>query len=208
LKEIYKIYKDTLPPKVFDRVFSTFDFLQKALGTSAQVITKKSDFLTLCLLVSYILQKFAIKCKEAKFRDFVVDFMQKIETASSTDTEGYYTYYVARSSSPDSKTQVENRFRVILRKFLDYEPTLELKDDQREFDWGQKLTIYTRAYKKARQEGKQEAKCAICRNPTPLDKGAADHIKPHNLGGKTTVENGQWTCVPCNSAKKDKYPVQ
>jgi len=208
LKEIYKIYKDTLPPKVFDRVSSTFDFLQKALGTSAQVITKKSDFLTICLLTSYILQKFAIKGKENKFRDFVVDFLHKVEIAGYTDTEGYYTYWVARSSSPDSKSQIDNRFQIMLRKFLEYEPTVEPKDPQREFDWGQKLTIYTRAYKKARQEGKQEAECAICGQPTPLDKGAPDHIKPHTLGGKTTVENGQWTCISCNSAKKDKYPVQ
>jgi len=208
LKELYQIYRDTLPLKVFDRINSTFDFLQKTLGASAQIVTKKSDFLSISLLASYLLQKFAIKGKEAKFKDFIVDFLHKVEVSPSTDTEGYYAYWVARSSSPDSRIQIENRFQIILRKFLEYDPTLELKDPQREFDWGQKLTIYTIAYKKARQEGKQEAECAICKKPTSLDKGAADHVKPYILGGKTRVENGQWTCIPCNSAKKDKYETQ
>jgi 5-methylcytosine-specific restriction endonuclease McrA len=208
LKELYQIYKDILPAKVFDRVNSTFDFLQKTLGTSAKIITKKSDFLSISLLASYILQKFAIKGKDAEFKDFIIDFLQKVEVSPSTDIEGYYAYWVARSSSPDSRKQIENRFQIILRKFLEYEPTLELKDQQREFDWGQRLTIYTLPYKKARQEGKQEAECAICKKSTALDDGAADHIKPYNLGGKTIVANGQWTCISCNSSKRDKYPVQ
>jgi 5-methylcytosine-specific restriction endonuclease McrA len=208
LKEIYEIYKNSLPPKVFERVSSALDFLQKVFGTSAQVITKKSDFLSVCLLASYVLQKFAIKGKEASLKDFIVDFLHKIELAGYTDMEGYYAYWVARSSSPDSKTQLENRFQIILRKFLEYEPTLELKDPQREFDWGQRLSIYAKAYREARQQNKQEAECKICGKPTPLDKGAADHIKPYNLGGKTIVENGQWTCIPCNSAKSDKFTSQ
>lgn len=204
LSEVYESCKDNLPPKVFDRVDSTLNFLQKTLGTSAQVIEKKSDFLSVSLLASYVLQKFAIKGKESRFKDFVVDFIHTIETAPSTDAS-YSVYYNARSSSPDSKKQIEARFRVILAKFLEFEPTLEPKDEQREFDWGQRLTLYARAYRKARQQGKIEAECAICGKSTPLDKGAADHIKPHILGGKTTIENGQWTCISCNSAKNDKY---
>jgi len=205
LKEIYEIYKDNLPPKVFERIVSTFDFLQKILGTNAKVIRKKSDFLTICLLASYVMQKFVIKGKEDKLRDFVVNFLQKIEMAGYTDTEGYYTYYVARSSSPDSKTQIERRFQIILRKFLEYEPSLEPKDEQRGFDWGQRLTLYVKAHQEAVKAGKTEAECKICGTPTPFDKGTGDHIKPHILGGKTTIENGQWTCIPCNSAKGAKY---
>jgi len=207
LKKIYDVYKDYLPSKVFERIVKTFGFLQKTLGSSAKVIRKKSDFLTVYLLASYLLQRFAIKGKENHLKDFIVDFAQKIETVNYTDTEGYYAYYVARSSSPDSKKQIETRFKIILQKFLEYEPTIEPKDPQRGFDWGQKLTIYSRAYQEARKQGKEEAVCSICGKPTPLDKGEPDHIKPYTLGGLTTVENGQWTCILCNRTKSDKYPI-
>jgi len=207
LKKMYENYKKVLPPKVFERMSSTFNFLRKTLGSSAQSIRKKSDLLTVYLIASYILQKFALKGKEEKFKDFVADFLQKVETTTFTDTEGYYSYWVARSSSPDSKGQIKNRFEIILKKFLEYDPTIEPKDVQRGFDWGQKLVIYGKAYKEARQIGKEEAECKICGKPTPLAEGESDHIKPHNLGGLTTVENGQWTCVSCNRIKSDKYSV-
>ena len=206
LKKMYKNYKDNLPPQVLERMSSTFDFLQKTLGSSAQVIEKKSDFLTIYLLASYILQKFAIKGKEEKFRGFVVDFFQKVETTTSRDTDGYYTYWVARSSSPDSKGQIETRFQIILKKFLEHEPTIEPKDIQRGFDWGQKLTIYAKAYREAGKKGKSEAECKNCGKPTPLNDGEADHIMPHAHSGKTNIENGQWLCISCNRAKRDSLP--
>jgi len=205
LKKTYKNYKDSLPPKILDRMNKTFGFLQKTLGTSAQVISKKSDFLSIYLLVSYILQRFAIKGKELMIRGFVVKFLKQVEREKYKGIGDYYSYWVARSHSPDSKTQIERRFEIILKEFLEYAPTIEPKDPKRGFDWGQKLTIYDRAYEKAQQDGKEEAECVTCKKTTPLNKGAPDHIKPHNVGGLTTVKNGQWTCISCNSAKGDKY---
>lgn len=205
LKKMYKDYKDSLPSKELHRMRKTFDFLERSLETSAQVINKKSDFLSIYLLASYLLQRFAVKGKKHKLRSFIVNFLKHVEQ----DEEGdYYNYWVARSSSPDSKAQIERRFEIILKKFLEYEPTIELKDPKRGFDWGQKLAIYTRAFEKAQRKGKKEASCAICGKRTPLNKGAADHIKPHNKGGLTTVENGQWTCIPCNSSKGDNYDIE
>lgn len=207
LKKMYKDYRDNLPPNVLANMLKTFIFLQKTLGTSAQTISKKSDFLAIYLLASYLLQRFAIKGKELKLRGFIVRFLREVETAKYEGIGDYYSYWVARSSSPDSKGQIEKRFEIILKKFLEYEPTIQPKDPQRGFDWGQKLTIYVRAYKKARQQSKEEAECKICGKPTPLAEGEPDHIKPHNLGGFTTVENGQWTCVSCNRIKSDKDSV-
>jgi 5-methylcytosine-specific restriction endonuclease McrA len=205
LRKVYNDYKDKLPPKVFDGIRSRLNFLQSTLGTSAKIVDKKSDVISIYLLASYVTQMYAIKGKESRFRNFVVDFLQKVEACGYSDKEGYYDYWVARSSSPDSKKQLENRFKIMLRKFLEFEPTLEPKDPQRGFDWGQRLTLYVKAYKEAAQTGKTEADCKICGKPTPFDKGTGDHIKPHSLGGKTTIQNGQWACIQCNSAKGAKY---
>ena len=205
LKKLYEEHKATLPPNVFSRISSTFNFLQKTLKSNAQIIRQKGDLLTVYTVASYIMQSLVIKGKEDKFRDFIVELLQNVETVTSTDTEGYYEYWVARSSSPDSKGQIYKRFRIALEKFLEYAPTMEPKDVQRGFDWGQKLAIYAKAYRQARDHGRKESACKICGNPTPFDEGEPDHIKPHNLGGLTAVENGQWTCVPCNRAKSDTY---
>lgn len=205
LKKMYEDYREGLPPKVTARMASTLDFLQLALKASAQTIKEKSDLLTVYALASYLLQKFAMKGREDKFRDFIVAFFASVERPASTDTEGYYGYWVARSSSPDSKKQIERRFGIALKTFLSYDQTIEPKDAQREFEWGQKLAIYAKAYAEARKQGKEEAACKICSKPTPLDRGEPDHIKPHSLGGLTTVENGQWTCITCNRSKSDKY---
>jgi len=209
LKKMYEDYKDKskLPSKVFDGISSRLNFLQNTMGSSAKVVNKKSDVVSIYLLASYVTQVYATKGKEGKFRDFVISFLQKVETTGYSDKEGYYDYWVARSSSPDSKKQLENRFQIMLRKFLEFEPTLEPKDPQRGYDWGQRLTLYVKAYNEAAQAGKTEAECKICGKPTPFDKGTGDHIKPHNLGGSTTIENGQWACVACNSAKGDNYPT-
>lgn len=130
-----------------------------------------------------------------------MDFLGKVENSDEADKEGYYSYWVARTSSPDSKKNINERFNIILRHFLEYAPEIKPKDMQREFDWGQKLAIYARALRQARKNHKNEALCAICGKPTPLSKGEADHIKPYKKGGLTIVKNGQWTCLKDNRSK-------
>jgi hypothetical protein len=175
--------------------------MRKSMGDKAKTIRQKSDLLSIYTLASYVLQNYAVKDEEEDLGRFVVDFLSKVEPVDESDREGYYDYSVARISSPDSKKQIEDRFDIMLKKFLIYKPNLKLKDKKRNFDWGQKLAIYAIALNKARRQKKREAVCAICKKPTPFKKGEPDHIKSHTHGGPTTVENGQWTCIRCNRAK-------
>lgn len=46
--------------------------------------------------------------------------------------------------------------------------------------------------------------CFYCGAPTPLAEGRADHVIPHARGGRTVLENGAWSCDPCNAKKSDK----
>jgi hypothetical protein len=177
--------------------------MRKVMGEKSKTIRQKSDLISLYTLASYVLQNYVVKDEEENLGNFVVDFLSKIESADDTDREGYYDYLVARISSPDSKKQIEKRFRILLEKFLIYKPNIKLKDKKRDFDWGQKLALYAIALKKARAQRKKEAVCKICGKPTPFSKGEPDHIKSHVRGGPTTVKNGQWTCKPCNRAKSD-----
>jgi len=204
LEILYNNWNEKLPPKVFDRIYVAINFLKHSMAGSSRVINKKSDLLSVYLLSSYLAQKYSIRGKEAAYKSFLVDFFAKIEHTVPTDTAGYYQYWVARSSSPDSKKQIAKRFEIILKKFLEYMPDMELKAKQRDFDFGQKLAIYDKALKKARIDGKKEAECVIGKHPTPYNRGEPDHIKAYVKGGLTTVENGQWTCREHNRSKGGK----
>lgn len=50
----------------------------------------------------------------------------------------------------------------------------------------------------------QEGICLACKEHFDYDKMEADHIVPWSQGGKTTIENGQMLCKPCNRTKSDK----
>ena len=44
----------------------------------------------------------------------------------------------------------------------------------------------------------------IIEEKTSFEEGVVDHKIPHSKGGKTTVENGQWSCIHCNLKKLNK----
>lgn len=64
----------------------------------------------------------------------------------------------------------------------------------RKFSDSQKSTIYA----------KQNGICNKCHKHFTIDKMEADHIDPWSKGGKTTLENCQMLCLPCNRRKSDK----
>lgn len=43
--------------------------------------------------------------------------------------------------------------------------------------------------------------CERCGARLKIGEGDADHILPVELGGESTVENGQWICRPCHKSK-------
>ena len=50
----------------------------------------------------------------------------------------------------------------------------------------------------------QHKTCPSCHEQFELEDMQADHIDPWSKGGKTTVENCQMMCAPCNRRKSDK----
>jgi 5-methylcytosine-specific restriction enzyme A len=47
----------------------------------------------------------------------------------------------------------------------------------------------------------QKGKCAICRFPLEPGKMHLDHIIPRTKGGKDTLNNLQFLCIPCHQKK-------
>lgn len=49
----------------------------------------------------------------------------------------------------------------------------------------------------------QEGICPMCKNHFEIDQMEGDHINPWSTGGKTTEENCQMLCKPCNRKKSN-----
>jgi hypothetical protein len=108
-------------------------------------------------------------------------------------------YQRLTSYSTDAAESLAKRLEHMQRRFFLAAPDIELVDPTRIFSEAQRLAIY-------RRDG---ARCQLrikCDGSQKLkwDHWHADHIKPHSLGGKTTVENGQVACPDCNFAKSNK----
>jgi len=129
-------------------------------------------------------------------KQFFIRFATRVGEAETSEGENaqFYDYRTYRKTSADSKDSIERRFNIILTKFLEFNQGLAPKDPKRNYDYWEKLAVYDR----------DKDICQLCSQPVTFDKGTVDHRQPYSKGGPTTLENGQWTCIPCNLAKLNK----
>jgi len=204
LQEMYTTYRTTRPPEtVTNTVKKVLNFLDKQFGEDAQIIKFNADFISLYLLAKHILENYVTsESDNIKLKEFFIDFAIKVDKAESSEKEEdipYFEYKTYRKTSADSKNSIEKRFNIILSKFLEFNPTLLPKDPNRNFNYWEKLAIYHR------DKGICQLKISEkCKGKTSFEEGVVDHKIPHSKGGKTTVENGQWSCIPCNLKKLNK----
>jgi len=102
------------------------------------------------------------------------------------------------SHSTDSEESIRWRMEFMLRHLLEQFSSLSLKDNQREFAHMQKLTIFRR------DKGICQLKLKCEGEKLAWDNWHCDHILPWSRGGKTTVDNGQVSCPPCNLSKNNQ----
>jgi 5-methylcytosine-specific restriction endonuclease McrA len=193
LEEMYSTYKTTRPSEsVTNSVEKALNFLDKQFG---EVIEFRADLVTVYLLARHLLENYAVDAN-LNLKEFLIPFLAKVGQVETSegDNAPYYDYQTYRRTSADSRTSIEKRLAVILTKFLEYNQRLLPKDPKRNYEEWEKLTLYDR----------DKGICQICRLHTAFDKGTVDHKVPHSKGGFTTIENGQWLCVPCNLKKLDK----
>ena len=179
---------------MFEQVAKTLNFLNKTLDLDAKVVRQKSDFIPIYLLASYLLRRYAVSAKETDFHDFVLKFLTitsniDLESSKVSDEDRpYFDYRLARSKSTESRRSIESGFRVILTQFLKENPNTPLKDQQRTFDYGQKLAVYTRV----------GGRCEKHEGKVNFDEAEFHHVKYYSNGGPTTVENARLLCKKCH----------
>jgi hypothetical protein len=204
LQEMYTTYRTTRPPEtVTNTVKKVLNFLDKQFGEDAKVVKFNADFISLYLLGKHIIENYVTSENDnTRLKEFFINFAIKVGEIESSEKEEdipYFEYKTYRKTSADSKNSIEKRFNILLSKFLEFNPTLLPKDPNRNFNYWEKLAIYYR------DKGICQLKISEkCKGKTSFDEGVADHKIPHSKGGKTTVENGQWSCIPCNLKKLNK----
>lgn len=207
-KNLREMYKDQ---KQFDtngtvakRVRSVLNYTARAFPAKTPELTKVNT-LSLYLLTSQLIQNYVMSGKESALANWFIEFEKKRRLDEDKDVEQrdpeMVEYQLKLSQATASLDSVQYRQEILLRDFMLCHPDLEQLDDQRIFSHEQRLAIY-RKYDGICVNPESNPDCEIQCNWNSFH---ADHIKPHNKGGKTTVANGQLLCPNCNFKKGARF---
>ena len=183
---------------VAKKIKRVLNFLDNAFPEKMPEL-RKQNVVSLYLLISELMEKYAISGREATLREWYIQFEsdRRVEQDKDEDERDpdLIRYQEKMLQAVDSKDSIEFRHRTLLTSFLLYYPELEPLDPRRAFTSEQRLTIF-RKY--------EHPVCQACGKEVKWDEFHADHMVPFSKGGKTTVANGQLLCASCNIAKSAK----
>jgi hypothetical protein len=200
-KDLKKMYEDYVKfdknGPVAKKIKRVLNFLDTAFTEKTPEL-RKQNVVSLFLLVSELLEKYAIGGKEAIFAEWFIAFenerRQEQDKPEDERQPDWIRYQETIMQAVDSKPSIEFRHKMLMTSFLSYFPELEPLDAQRAFTEEQRVTIFRR----------YNGICQSCKKEIKWDEFQADHVRPFSKGGKTTVANGQLLCTTCNIAKRAK----
>ena len=194
LRRMYETYRDRVPSGEHQSVKRTLNLLDRTFNDPSY-IRNQGDFLPIYMLVRYLRRNYAIGDNEDTIGDFVGEFLSEVENvdvknAIDIDPENrqYYDYRDARMSGALSSESFKIRFDVILGQYLEEYSDLEKKDEDRTFDYGQKLAIYQR----------DNGECQQCSGSVSFEEAEFHHVQPYAEGGPTIVDNGDLVHFECH----------
>ncbi|MBI2851144.1 MAG: DUF262 domain-containing protein [Chloroflexi bacterium] len=197
-KDLRKMYENCAKfdknGSVSKKIKRTLNFLDTAFPDKTPEL-RKQNVVSLFLLVSELLEKYAISGKETLFRDWFVKFesdrRQEQDKPEDEREPDWIHYQEVILQAVDSKPSIEFRHSMLLTSFLLSCPDLLPLDPQRIFTEEQRLAIFR----------KYDGICPVGGEKVKWGEFHADHIVPFSKGGKTTVANGQHLCPKHNLEK-------
>jgi hypothetical protein len=197
-RALEKMYKDQVRfdknGSVARKIKRVLNFLDNTFPEKTPEL-RKQNLVSLYMLVSELMEKYAITGKEAILNEWFIQFEEKRqeeqEKAEDERDSEWIRYQEKVLQAVDSKDSIEFRHKTLMSSFLSHCPDLELLDPQRGFTPEQRLAIFR----------KYNGICQKCGKQIRWDEFHADHMLPFSKGGKTVVANGQLLCVACNIAK-------
>ena len=183
------------------KIKKVLDFLLSCFPTKTPELERYSS-VSLYLLASVLIEKYAYKGYEKKLHDWFIEFEtyrreQRKLSLDDMDPE-VIEYHEKISHSTDSSDSLAIRHDYLIRKFLEVNSSIKLKDNSRNFTHEQRLAIYRR------DKGICQVKIKCSGDKCEWGNWEADHKDAWDSGGLTTVENGQVSCISCNKVKSNK----
>ena len=186
LRRMYETYRDQVPQTDRGAVRRNLNLLD-VIFDDPSFIRNQGDFLPIYMIARYLKQNYAIGGQEGTIGEFVREFLMEVENVDVQDTldvtpeeRPYYDYRDARMSGALSSESFKIRFNVLLGQYLEEYPDLRQKDEQRAFDYGQRLAIFQR----------DERTCEECGEAVKFGEAEGHHVQAYENGGSTTVDNG------------------
>lgn len=184
--------------KLAKSIRSTLNNLDSAFAEKTPELSKLTA-LSIFMIFLHLKEGFDAKNRYAEVADWFIKFetwRKSDEKRPSDERESeMVTYQEKMSSTTDGQDSVEYRHRILLTRLFEQLPDLVPLDPQRTFTHEQRLAIFRRdngiCQVQLKCEGEQ------CK----WDRWHSDHKIAWSNGGKTTVENGQVSCIACNLEK-------
>lgn len=114
---------------------------------------------------------------------------QRKAEGASPDQRLFADYLLTVQGDTDSLATRQRRAEILKKVFGGL---FEKKDDKRGFTIEQRRLLW---------HSDDRKRCPHCRKPLTWLNFTIDHIKPHALGGKSTLSNAALMCRSCNSRK-------
>ena len=114
---------------------------------------------------------------------------QRKAEGASMDQRLFADYLLTVQGDTDSLATRQRRAEILKKIFG---ALFEKKDEQRGFNIEQRRLIW---------HSEDRKRCPKCQKPLSWTNFTIDHIKPHALGGKSSLSNAAMMCRSCNSRK-------
>lgn len=200
--ELDKMYGQN---KIFTRTSKEAKNVVKILDTLLKIFPEKTpelrqfNIIALYCMVMEFERQYVFKNISNKFHAWFIEFEKDREAEDKKDEDEadpeWRTYKEKTSHATDSQDSIQWRVDFLSRNLLARFPWLSRKDNLRAFTNVQRITIFRRDKKICQIR----LKCKGTK--VSWDNWHCDHIVAWSQGGKTTVENGQTACIPCNTSK-------
>jgi len=122
----------------------------------------------------------------------IVRQQQRKAEGAGPNQRFFADYLLTVQGDTDSLATRQRRAEILKKVFGGL---FEKKDEQRDFTIEQRRLIW---------HSEDRKRCLKCRAPLSWTNFTIDHIKPHALGGKSTLSNAALMCRVCNSRKGKK----